>query len=68
MTVLLGPCPCARCGAPVLVARRRIAFVCANHRTVCHSESLRPSTVEADGTTHMCPADAIETEQESVAA
>ena len=65
MTILLGPTPCHGCGAPVIVARRRIAFVCSTHGTVCHSEALRPSTVEADGTIHMCPADAIEPETEA---
>lgn len=54
MKVLLGPAPCRDCRTTVWVAYRTIAFYCASHGRVCNTESIRPSVIEDDGSTHLC--------------
>jgi len=56
MTTLLGPVPCRECRSTVWVVRRRVAYWCPSHRRVCSSPAIAPTVVEADGTTHLCPA------------
>lgn len=65
MTILLGPCPCHGCGAPVTVVRRPPVLTghaegCGRYHPPCvsaESQELREVvTIEADRARHLCGA------------